>query len=74
MKLLLIGYITVIIVMFFATIKDFGCYAHTPRQVYEINNCNMFCSFLLWLLGLVTNPLYYIAVIVWWVLHVGRKD
>lgn len=74
MKLLLIGYITVIIVMFFATIKDFGCYAHTPRQVYEINNCNMFGSFLLWLLGLVTNPLYYIAVFVWWVLHVGRRD
>lgn len=74
MKLLLIGYIAIIIVTFFATIKDFGCYAHTPKQVYEINNCNMFGSFLLWLLGLVTNPLYYIAIFVWWVFHVGRKD
>lgn len=70
MKLLLIGYITVIIVMFFATIKDFGCYAHTPRQVYEINNCNMFGAFLLWIFSFVTNPLYYIAVFVWWALRV----
>ena len=74
MKLLLIGYIAIIIVTFLATIKDFGCYAHTPKQVYEINNCNMFGSFLLWLFGLVINPLYYISVFVWWVLHVGRKD
>jgi len=73
-KLLLIGYIVVITVTFFATIKDFGCYAHTPRQVYEINNCNMFGSTLLWLFSFITNPLYYIAVFVWRVLHVGRKD
>ena len=74
MKLLLIGYIAVIIVTFFATIKDFGCYARTPRQVYEISNCNMLGAVLLWLFAFITNPLYYIAVFVWWVLHVGRKD
>ena len=74
MKLLLIGYIAIIIVMFFSTIKEFGCYAHTPIQIYEISNCNMFGAVLLWLLGFVTNPLYYIAVFIWWALHVGRKD
>ena len=64
MKLVLIGYIAIIIVMFFATIKDFGCYAHTPKQVPEINTCNMFGAVILWIFALITNPLYFIAVFI----------
>lgn len=74
MKLVLVGYIALIVVMFFATIKDFGCYAHTPKQIYEINNCNMFGAFFLWIFELVSNPLYFVAVFLWWIFHVGRKE
>lgn len=73
-SLLIIGYVALIISMFFSTINDFGDYANTPRQIYDSNNCNMFGAVLLWLFAFITNPLYYITVFAWWVLHVGRRD
>lgn len=74
MKLLLFGYIALIVVMFFATIKDFGCYAHTPKEIYEVNDCNMFGAVCLWLIAFATNPLYFVSVFIWWIFHIGRKD
>lgn len=74
MKLVLVGYIALIVVTFFSTIKDFGCYAHTPREIYEINNFNMFCAVCVWLIGFITNPLYFVSAFIWWIFHVGRKE
>ena len=74
MTLFLAVYISLIIATFISTINDFGDYDNTPKQIYDNNSCNMFGAVLLWIFGLIVNPLYYIAVFVWWVVHVGRKD
>ena len=74
MRLFFIIYSILVIINFFATIKDFGFVANTPRQVYESNNLNMFGALCVWMIAFVLNPLYFIVVFIHWVFHVGRSD
>lgn len=74
MELFLFIYIALIVVMFLYTIKDFGCTAITPKQIYELNNMNMFGCVVLFMISFVFNPLFYMAHFLYWIFHVGRKD
>lgn len=67
-------YVSIIIVMFFATVKDFGCFAVTPRQIYDANNVNIFACCLIWLFMLIVNPIYFCTRFLWWLFHVGRDE
>lgn len=63
------------IVSFFMTgsyrIHDF---AHTPQEIYDLNNVNMFGACILWVITFVINPIFYVVYFLWWITHVGRKD
>lgn len=71
---MIIIYLAIIIGTFLYTIKDFGDYSVTPKQIYETNTMNMFRCVLISILFFVTNPLYDIAVFIYWIFHVGKKD
>lgn len=74
MKTILILYVIFIITTFVYSIMDFyGC-PHTPKDVYESNNCNMFGAVFLWIIAFVLDPLFYVAVFLWWIFHVGIND
>ena len=63
------------IVIFFAT-GSFRIheYAKTPKEIYKINNFNMFAAILLWAVTLILNPIFYICTFLYWLMHIGRKD
>ena len=71
--MILACYIMFIIAMFFATIKDYGDIAVTPKQAYECTDLNMFACTLMTIIGFLLNPLFYIVHFIDWLLHVGRK-
>lgn len=74
MKLILLIYVILVMFMFFISIQDFGNVAVTPRQIYECNNLNMFACVLLFVIGFIINPLFYVSHFLYWLFHVGRKD
>ena len=74
MKTILTIYFIFIVGIFLGTIEDFGDIAITPRQIYECNNLNMFACVLLWIIGFIVNPLFYVAHFLYWIFHVGRND
>ena len=74
MKTILTIYFIFIVGIFLGTIKDFGDIAITPRQIYECNNLNMFACVLLWIIGFIVNPLFFVAHFLYWIFHVGRND
>lgn len=71
--LILAYYIIFIIAMFFATIKDYGNVAVTPRQIYECTEINIFACVLVFVIAFVLDPLFFILHFIGWLLHVGRK-
>lgn len=71
--LILAYYIIFIIAMFFATIKDYGNVAVTPRQIYECTDINIFACVLVFVIAFVLDPLFFILHFIGWLLHVGRK-
>lgn len=74
-KVFICIYLAVIVAMFFVTIKDFGDFACTPRQIYEINcELNWFAVWLLFIFQIFTNPLYMLFAFLYWIFHVGRRD
>ena len=66
MKVFVFIYLCFIVTVFLVTIKDFDSVADTPKEIYEINDFNMFAAML------VLNPLFYITKFLWWLFHVGR--
>ena len=74
MKTILTIYFIFIVGIFLRTIEDFGDIAITPRQIYECNNLNMFACVLLWIIGFIVNPLFFVAHFLYWIFHVGRND
>lgn len=72
MKDFVIIYLCFTGVIFLATIKEFDSVAFTPKEIYEINNFNMFAAVLLFCLWLILNPLICIVKFLWWIFHVGR--
>lgn len=74
MKTFLLIYLVFAIAGFLVTVKDFGCFAVTPKEIYEINNMNMFACVLLSILWFIINPLYDVARFIHWIFHVGRKN
>ena len=74
MKLILLFYSIFVVVIFFNTISDFDNVAVTPRQIYECTNLNMFACVLIFIIGFITNPLFFVAHFLYWIFHVGRKD
>lgn len=74
MKTALFIYLLFISGTFLGTIKDFGCMAMTPKQIYECNNINMFACVVLYIVALILNPLFFLAHFLYWIFHVGRKD
>ena len=74
MKTILTIYFIFIVGIFLGTIEDFGDIAITPIQIYECNNLNMFACVLLWIIGFIVNPLFFVAHFLYWIFHVGRND
>ena len=74
MKTILTIYFIFIVGIFLGTIEDFGDIAITLRQIYECNNLNMFACVLLWIIGFIVNPLFFVAHFLYWIFHVGRND
>ena len=74
MKIILTIYLVFIVGIFLVTIEDFGSIAVTPKQIYECNNLNMFACVLLFIIGFISNPLFYVAHFLYWIFHVGRND
>ena len=60
--------------IFLGTIKDFGNFAVTPKQIYECNNLNMFACVLIFIIGFILNPLFYVTHFLYWIFHVRRKN
>ena len=74
MKTILTIYFIFIVGIFLGTIEDFGDIAVTPRQIYECNNLNMFVCVLLWIIGFIVNPLFFVAHFLYWIFHIRRKN
>ena len=74
MKTILTIYFIFIVGTFLGTIKDFGSFAVTPRQIYECNNLNMFACVLIFIIGFILNPLFYVTHFLYWIFHVRRKN
>lgn len=74
MKLFLIIYLYCTVVFFFVTLKNFDCFAVTPKEIYEINNFNMLAATLLFIVSFLLNPFFYVAKFLWWIFHISRND
>ena len=74
MKIFLMFYGIFIITTFIFSIGDFYGICHTPKDIYESNNCNIFGATCLFLILLILDPLFYISVFLFWVFHIGRKN
>lgn len=53
---------------------DFDDMAVTPKEIYDSNDINMFGCVIVFIIGFILNPLFYIAHFIHWLFHVGRKD
>ena len=73
MTTILTIYFIFIVGIFLGTIEDFGDIAITPRQIYECNNLNMFACVLIFIIGFILNPLFYVTHFLYWIFHVRRK-
>lgn len=71
---ILVFYIFFIILIFFATIGDYGNVAVTPKQIYECTNLNIFACTLIFIIAFVLDPLFFVVHFIDWLLHVGRKE
>lgn len=74
MKIILFIYTLHTAVMLLNTIKYFDDLAITPKQIYECSNLNMFACVLLFIIGFIVNPLFYVAHFLYWIFHVARND
>lgn len=72
--LMLVFYIMFIIVMFFATIKDYSNVAVTPKQIYECSDLNIFSCVLVFVIAFVIDPLFFALHFIDWAMHFGRKE
>nr|DAV18929.1 MAG TPA: hypothetical protein [Bacteriophage sp.] len=72
--LMLVFYIIFIIVMFFATIKDYSNVAVTPKQIYECSDLNIFSCTLLFIIAFSIDPLFFVLHFIDWAMHCGRKE
>lgn len=45
----------------------------TPKDVYKTTRMNWFGAIITYFAMFVIDPLWYIAKLIWWVFHVGRK-
>lgn len=53
---------------------DFDGMSVTPKEIYDSNDMNMFGCVIVFIIGFILNPLFYIAHFIHWLFHVGRKD
>lgn len=75
MELIICFYILLILGVGVSSIfRDFDSVAVTPKEIYDSNNMNMFGCVIVFIIGFILNPLYYIAHFIHWLFHVGRKD
>lgn len=74
MKTIFIIYGCWIIGTFAGSIADFNNLAVIPKEIYEINNLNMFGCWIVFLISFIFNPMFYIAHFIYWLFHVGRKE
>lgn len=72
--LILVFYIIFIVVIFFAMINDYDNVAVTPRQIYECTDLNIFACVLVFVIGFVIDPLFYVLHFIDWAMHFGRKE
>ena len=72
MNIFVIIYLCIVISAFLLTIKDFGCFACTPKEIYECNNINMFGAVLIFVVAFLLNPILFILKFLWWIFHFGR--
>lgn len=68
----LLVYVSIVIVMFIVTIKDFENVAVTPKEIYESNDLNMFGCVVIFVIMFLVNPLFFIAHFIYLVFHVGN--
>lgn len=75
MGLIICFYILLILGIGISSIfEDFDSMAVTPKEIYDSNNINMFGCVIVFIIGFILNPLFYIAHFIHWLFHVGRKD
>lgn len=67
-------YVAFTVIIFFNTISDFDNAAVTPKQIYECSDFNMFGCVVIFIVGVILNPLFYIVHFIYWAFHVGRKE
>lgn len=72
--LMLAFYIIFIIAMFFATIKEYGNVAVTPRQIYKCTDLNIFACTLVFIIAFAIDPLFFVLHFIDWSMHFGRKE
>lgn len=54
--------------------EDFDGVPVTPKEIYDSNDMNMFGCVIVFIIGFILNPLFYIAHFIHWLFHIGRKD
>lgn len=75
MGLIICFYILLILGIGISSIfEDFDSMAVTPKEIYDSNNINMFGCVIVFIIGFILNPLFYISHFIHWLFHVGRKD
>lgn len=72
LNIFVIIYLCIVVSTFLLTIKDFDCFACTPKEIYECNNINMFGAVLIFVVAFLLNPILFILKFLWWIFHVGR--
>ena len=57
-----------------STLEGFDDMAVTPQEIYDYSDMNMFGCVIVFIIGFILNPLFYMAHFICWIFHVGRKD
>lgn len=47
--------------------------AITPKELYDCNDLNMFGNWVIFIIYLLINPLYYLYRFMYWAFHAGRR-
>lgn len=76
MKIVLVIYLAFVVFMGLVTLKDICSgigFAKTPMDIYDLTYFNWVGAWLSYLLFIIMDPLYFIGLIIYYLVHAGRK-
>lgn len=74
-ELIFLAYVLYSIAMFLVTLKNYHDYTFTLKDLQEVNDdLNAIGIGLLYLLGIITNPLFFVVHFIDWLIHVKKED